>query len=215
MHRLLLFLSLLPLLAALVLRKLNADRILKLSRDQDLSGDGASLAKRMLSSMGHENTDLQIKKREWAGAAAHGEGWLTLTPNLASGKSVADHGQVVLRVGLYFLALRDPKSVARRRWALRFGHAFPIFTLVVCVFALLVGKLPVMWVFSIAIASLGIAACAQILTLTTNLQASAMAAIVLEKKRIYPRLSDEELVVASTRAWAWHSIVPGLISRLM
>ena len=215
MHRLLLFLSLLPLLAALVMRKLNADRVLKLSRDRDLSGDGAALAKRMLSSMGHENTELQIKKREWAGAAANGDGWLSITPQLASGKSVADHGQVALRVGLYFLALRDPKSVARRRWALRFGHAFPIFTLVVCVFALLVGKLPVMWLVSIAMASLGIAACAQILTLTTNLQASAMAAVVLEKKRIYPRLSDEELVVASTRAWAWHSIVPGLISRLL
>ena len=63
MHRLLLFLSLLPLLAALVLRKLKADRILKLSRDRGLSGDGAALAKRMLSSMGHENTELQIKKR--------------------------------------------------------------------------------------------------------------------------------------------------------
>ncbi|MGB2402490.1 MAG: hypothetical protein ACPIA7_03665 [Akkermansiaceae bacterium] len=215
MHRLLLFLSLLPLLAALVLRKLNADRILKLSRERNLSGNGEALAKRMLSSMELENTELRIKKREWAGAAASGDGWLALTPQLASGKSVADHGQVVLRVGLYFLSLRDPKSVARRRWALRFGHAFPIFTLVVCVFALLVGKLPVMWVISIAMASLGIAACAQILTLTTNLQASSMAAVVLEKKHTYPRLSDEELVVAAARAWAWHSVVPGLISRLM
>ncbi len=215
MHRLLLFLSLLPLLAALVLRKFNADRILKLAQDQQLSGDGAALAERMLSSMGKGNTELRIKKREWAGAAASGDSWLALTPQLASGRSVADHGQVALRVGLYFLALRDPKSVARRRWALRFGHAFPIFTLVVCVFALLVGKLPPMWVISIALASLGIAACAQILTLTTNLQASAMAAVVLEKKRIYPRLSDEESVCASMRGWAWYSIVPGLISRLM
>jgi len=215
MHRLLLFLSLLPLLVALILRKLNADRILKLSRERELSGDGTALAKRMLTAMELGDAELRIKKREWAGSAASGDGWLTLTPELASGKSIADHGQVVLRVGLYFLSLRDPKSVTRRRWALRFGHAFPIFTLVVCVFALLVGKLPVMWVISIAMASLGIAACAQVLTLTTNLQAAAMAAVVLEKKHIYPRLSDEELVVAATRAWAWDSVVPGLISRLI
>jgi len=68
---------------------------------------------------------------------------------------------------------------------------------------------------SIVMASLGLAACAQILTVTTNIKAAGLASVVLEKKRIYPRLSDEESVVAATRAWAWHSIVPGLISRLM
>ena len=215
MHRLLLFLSLLPLLAALILRKLHADRTLKGSRVVALSGEGAALAQRMLSSMGQEHTELRIKKREWAGAADSGNGWLSLTPELAAGKNGADHGQVALRVGLYFLSLRDPASVARRRWARRFGHAFPIFTLVVCVFGLFVGRLPLLWVMSIVMASLGLAACAQILTVTTNLQAAGLASVVLEKKRIYPRLSDEESVVAATRAWAWYSIVPGLISRLM
>jgi len=215
MHRLLLFLSLLPLLAALILRKLHADRILKGSRVVALSGEGSALAQRMLSSMGQEHTELRIKKREWAGAADSGDGWLSLTSELAAGKNGADHGQVALRVGLYFLSLRDPASVARRRWALRFGHAFPIFTLVVCVFGLFVGRLPLLWVMSIVMASLGLAACAQILTVITNIQAAGLASVVLEKKRIYPRLSDEESVIAATRAWAWHSIVPGLISRLM
>jgi len=79
MHRLLLFLSLLPLLAALILRKLHADRILKGSRVVALSGDGSALAQRMLSSMGQEHTELRIKKREWAGAADSGDGWLSLT----------------------------------------------------------------------------------------------------------------------------------------
>jgi len=215
MHRFLLLFALLPLLAALILRKMYADRVLNRSRAVVLSTDGATLARRMLSSMDQDQTELRIIQREWAGAAGIGENWLSLTSKQAEGDSVADHGQVALRVGLYFLSMRDQAAVARRRWALRFGHAFPIFTSVVCVFALLVGKLPLLWLISVILASLGLAACAQALTLATNLQASALAAVILEKKRIYPRLSDEESVVAATRAWAWHAIVPGLISRLM
>lgn len=215
MHRLLLLISLLPLLAALILRKLYADRILRESRGMVLGRDGSSLARSMLDSMGHENAELRLSKGEWAGAAAAGEGWLSLPSKTALGNSVADHGQVALRVGLYFLSLKDPAAVARRRWALRFGHVFPIFTAVVCVFALLVGKLPMLWLVSIVMGSLGLAACAQLLTLAANLQASAMAAVILEKKRILPRSSDEENVVAAARAWAWHAIVPGMISRLM
>lgn len=215
MHRLLLLISLLPLLAALILRKLYADRILKESRIIDLGRDGSSLARSMLDSMGQESTELRLSKGEWAGAAATGDGWLSLPSQTALGTHVADHGQVALRVGLYFLSLKDPAAVARRRWALRFGHVFPIFTVVVCVFALLVGKLPVLWLLSIVMASLGLAAGAQLLTLTTNLQASAIAAVILEKKRIFPRSSDEENVVAAARAWAWHAIVPGLVSRLL
>lgn len=215
MHRLLLLFALLPLLAALILRKIYADRVLRRSRSLVLSTDGAALAKRMLSSMGQDQTELRVIQREWAGAAESGENWLSLPSKQAEGDSVANHGQVALRVGLYFLSMRDQAAVARRRWALRFGHAFPIFTSVVCVFAVLVGKLPFIWLMSVILASLGLAACAQALTLATNLQASALAAVILEKKRIYPRLSDEESVVAAARAWAWHAIVPGLISRLM
>ncbi len=40
MHRLLLFFALLPLLAALILRKLNADRVLRLSREIQLHMKG-------------------------------------------------------------------------------------------------------------------------------------------------------------------------------
>lgn len=215
MHRLLLLLSLLPLLAALVLRKLKADRILRVSRDTRLYVKGEDLARSMLASMGHESLELRTNRKTWAGAAVTGDTWLSLPGRSAAGNTAADHGQVALRVGLYLTSQRDAAVVARRRWALRFGHVFPVFTLVVCLFGLLVGKLPPLWVLSIVMASLGIAACVQVLTVVANLQAASLAIVVLQKKRILPRLSDEEAVVAATRAWAWHGIVPGLLSRLM
>jgi len=215
MHRLLLFLSLLPLLAAIILRKLNAERVLRGSRDTQLHIKGEDLARSMLASVGHETVELSTTKQAWAGASVTGERWLALPAESAVGSSAADHGQVALRVGLYLTSLSHPAVIARRRWALRFGHVFPVFTVVVCSFALVVGKLPALWVLSIIMASLGIAACAQVLTVVAELQSAAHAVVVLEKKRILPRLSDEEAVVAATRAWAWRGIVPGLLSRLM
>ncbi|MCP5538227.1 MAG: zinc metallopeptidase [Akkermansiaceae bacterium] len=215
MHRLLILLSLLPLLAALILRKLNADRVLTVSRKTRLNSKGETLARKMLDSMGHQQVEIKTTKRAWAGAAVTGEHWLSLPANPAAGSSAADHGLVALRVGLYLTSLRDPKALGRRRWALRFGHVFPIFTVIVCVFGLAVAKLPPLWALGVVMGSLGLAACAQALTLTTELQAATLATVVLEKKRTLPRLSDEEAVVAATRAWAWHGIVPGLLSRLM
>lgn len=215
MHRLLIFLSLLPLLAALILRKLNADRVLRVSVKTQLQSNGEVLARKMLDSMEHQQVQVKTSKRAWAGAAVTGEDWLSIPQKHASGSSAADHGQAALRVGLYLTLLRDPKAIARRRWALRFGHVFPIFTVIVCVFGLAVAKLPALWALAIVMSALGLAACAQALTLTTELQAASLATVVLEKKRTLPRLSDEESVVAATRAWAWHSIVPGLLSRLM
>lgn len=215
MHRLLLLFALLPLLAALILRKLNADRVLRLSRKTQLHTKGEDLARKMLDSMGHEEVEIKTAKRAWAGAAVLGDDWLSIPAAPADGNSAADHGQAALRVGLYLTSLRNPSAIARRRWALRFGHVFPVFTTIVCVFGLAVGRLPGLWALSIVVASLGLAACAQIMTLTAELQAAALANVVLEKKRTLPRLTEEEAVVAATRAWAWYSIVPGLLSRLM
>lgn len=215
MHRLLLLLSLIPLLVALVLRKLNADRVLRLARKTQLQMRGEDLARKMLDSMGHRDVEIKTTKRSWAGAAVTGDDWLSLPAKAAEGNSACDHGQVALRVGLYLTSLRNPSAIARRRWALRFGHVFPIFTTIVCVFGLVVAKLPALWALSIVMGSLGLAACAQIFTVTAELQSAGMATVVLEKKRTLPRLSDEEAVVAATRAWAWHGIIPGLLSRLM
>ncbi|MBT8043630.1 MAG: zinc metallopeptidase, partial [Verrucomicrobiae bacterium] len=192
MHRLLLFLSLIPLLVALVLRKLNADRVLRLARETRLQITGEKLARKMLDSTGHQDVEINTTKRRWAGAAVIGEDWISLPTDHANGKSAYDHGQAALRVGLFLISLRGQSAISRRRWALRFGHVFPIFTTIVCIFGLVVAKLPALWVLSVVMGALGLAACAQILTVSTNMQAAALAAVVLEKKRTLPRLSEEE-----------------------
>lgn len=217
MHRLFIFFPLLILLAALVLRKVNADRALRVARGKTVGSTAHDLAKSMLNALGHQGVKIEVTNRAsrvWAGTDVIGKKWLRLPTEAAESRSAYAHGQVALRVGLYLLSLRDPKALERRRWALRFGHVFPIFTLIVAVFGVLVAKIHFGWVLAIVLTSLALAACAQVLTVNAERQAAELACVVLEKKRILPRLSDEEVVVAATRAWSWVGVLPGILARL-
>lgn len=217
MHRLLLLFSLVPLLVAIILRKLNGDRILRREGKQLLNLPAEKTARKMLDSMGCKQVDIKQKKSLWSTGAAT-QKHLELpdfTKNKNHPGTVESHALAALRVGIFLLAQREPSLAARRDWALRFGHVFPVFTVIVTVFALVVGKLPPVWGLSIIVGSLGIAACAQVLALACELRAATLASVVLEKKRIFARLSEEEAVVTATRAQAWRAIVPGLLARLM
>lgn len=216
MHRALLFFSLLILLAALVFRKVNADRALRVARGKKLGLTAHELSRSMLDSIQHEHVKLEITNRVtrvWVGADIVGKNWLRLPKETAEGCSAYAHGKAALSVGLYLLSLHDAKAMGRRRWALRFGHVFPIFTIMVVVMAVFV-RMPLGWAFAAVSCSLALATCAQMLTLNVERQASELACVVLEKKHLLPRLSDEEAVVAATRAWSWFGILPGILARL-
>jgi Zn-dependent membrane protease YugP len=215
-HRLILLFSLLILLAAIVLRKVNADRALRKARAKKMGLPAGDLARKMLDSLQHDKVKIEVTTRAtrvWAGADVIGKKWLRIPTQVAGNLSAHAHGQAALRVGLYLLSLHDPKAMGRRRWALRFGQVFPIFTAMVVVFGIFV-RLPMGWALAIMMTSLALAACAQILTVYVERQASELACLVLERKRILPRLSDEEAVIAATRAWSWYGILPGILSRL-
>lgn len=219
MHRLILLLSIIPLLAAIILRRLNADRILRRDGQLPLSKPAGDTARKMLDAMGHQQTKLRQRKSPWSVPGRSAPSSHVELPDFARGKSnpatVESHALAALRVGIFLLAQREPALAAKRTWALRFGHVFPVFTAIVLVFAILVGKLPVLLALSILAASLGLATCAQTLALACELRAANLATAVLEKKRILPRLADEERVTTATRAQAWRAIVPGLLARLM
>ena len=215
MHRILLLFSLLTLLAAVIVRKLNGDRVLYGLREIKLNMTAEDLAYKMLSSMSENDVEVKTPTRLLVATSDLGPQWLTLPIATASGVSANSHGLAALKVGLYLLSLRNPKLIARRRWAVRFGHVFPIFTTMVVIFALIVTRFGGLWGFAVILASCGLAACAQLLSLTAERQAAELAIVVLEKKRILPRLSDEEAVVSATRAHAWRSVIPGVLARLV
>lgn len=218
MHRVILFLSLIPLLAAIILRRFNGDRILRRDGQELLTTPAEQTARKMLNAMGHENVELKHARSPWAILGSSSKSVIEL-PDYTRGKrhpgTVESHAHAALCVAVFLLSEREPQLAGKRVWALRFGHVFPVFTVICVVFALVVGKLPALWGLSIIVGSLGLAACAQVLTLACELRAATLASVVLEKKRIFPRFSDEEIVVPAIRAQAWRAIVPGLLARLM
>lgn len=216
MHRLLIFVSLVLILAALVLRKVNADRVLRKARRVRLGMTAGELARNMLDSIQQDEVKIEITTRAtrvWAGADVIGKQWMRLPTDTAQNHSAYAHGQAALYVGLYLLSLRNAKALDRRRWALRFGQVFPIFTVMVVAIAIFV-RMPTGWALATVMTSLAFATCAQVLTLTVERQASELACVVLEKKRTFARLSDEESVMEATRAWSWRGILPGILARL-
>lgn len=217
MRRFFIFFPLLLLLAALVLRKFNADRVLEKSRQKMLTITALDLVRGMIDSLGYDDVKLEVTTRatrSWAGTDVIGKNWIRLPKETAESRSAYAHGQATLRFGLYLLARRDAKAVDRRRWALRFGHVFPIFTCIVAIFAVLVAKIPLGWILAIILSSLALASCAQIFSVKAERQAAELACLVLEKKRVLPRLSEEEDVIAATRAWSWWRVLPGILARL-
>ena len=215
MHRVLFLFSLISLLAAVVLRKLNGDRVLHKLRDTKLTITAEELANKMLAAVNEGDVEVKTPARLWQAAADLGPQWLSLPQEVAKGVSAHSHGIAALKVGLYILSKRKPKLIARRRWAIRFGLVFPIFTTMVTVFALVVTRFGALWALAAILASCGLAAWAQLAALTAEREAAELATVVLEKKRIFPRLSDEEAIVSATRAHAWRSILPGILSRLV
>ncbi|MGB0993787.1 MAG: zinc metallopeptidase [Akkermansiaceae bacterium] len=215
MHRLLFLLSLPPLLLAVILRKINADRILKETSTSQLSRNAAQLAEDMLDAAKEHNAKVQVARPSWIGNLPTGKNRLTLTPVVAAEKNGSALGYAALHVGLLLLDKHNPSTLAKLRWATRFGHVFPIFTTIVAIFAIAVAKLPPLMGIGVIAASLALATLAQILSVIAKLQAAELATVLLEKSRLIPRLSDEEAVTAATRAWAWHAVLPGIISRLV
>lgn len=215
MHRLLILISILPIITIVICRKFFSDRLLRQSEETQLQHNAQELARKMLVSVQQDVIQIQTKKSAWVGSRKLSKKTLSLPPDIANDSSARAHGKSALEVGLTLLLIRNPKVIARRQWALRFGQVFPVFTAIVAIFALLVAKLKVGWLLAVIAASLGSASCAQILTLIANLQAASLATTILDRKHIYPHSHDEKAVITATKAWAWHGIIPGIFSKLM
>lgn len=105
----------------------------------------------------------------------------------------------------------DPKSSKSRENMRRFGLAVPPLSGVVAVFAVLVGKIPVIGAISIVLAATALATVLGLLTLPPELAAIARAARKTRESKSFPRQDDEEAVVRCAIAHAWESALPPIL----
>lgn len=106
---------------------------------------------------------------------------------------------------------QDPKAAKSRENTRRFGLAVPPLSGLVAVFAVMVGKIPMMGAITIVIAATALAAALGLLSLPLELAAIARAARKAREAKSFPRQDDEESVVRCAIAHAWESTLPPIL----
>ncbi len=213
MARLVLLISLIPTVFAIVVRKFFCDRGLRVAGDGETSRTGRELAERLLARAGlAEKVEILEKRRAEVKVEP---ARLILTKRLAEAKNVIALGEVALLCGHALVAVKNPELLKWRQWAVKFSWAFPVFTLVVLVFAVVVAKLPVVWGIAAAIGALGLGSGISLASVQIESQAAKMMASIVDESRIFPRLRESESVALACKALAFRQVVPGAIEWLM
>ena len=106
---------------------------------------------------------------------------------------------------------QDPKAVASRESTRRFGAAVPPLSGVVAVFAVLVGKIPVMAAIVILLGAAALSAVFDLLSLPSELNAIARNARKVRDGKDFPNRDDEEAVIQCAIAHAWDAALPPIL----
>jgi hypothetical protein len=186
MWRLLLFLSIFPLVLALAVRWWFGLRVLAREGRRLCRADGARWA-RLPGAIGGM---------------------------VAGEESAREHGARLREAALAAWRERAPKAAAAREGSKRFGMAVPPLTAMVAVFAVLVAKIPLTGGIAIILAATALAAALRLLGLGGELRAVAAEVNAMRDLRVFPRLDDEEAVAASAVAEAWNDAVPPVLRLL-
>lgn len=183
MFRTLLFISLFPIAIALIARWWFGTRVLSNLRKRPCRCD----LKRWLPSPGD---DAVIHRAEG---------------------SAGDFGSQLRSKALAEWRERDAKAAGSRENMRRFGMAVPPLSALVAVFAVLVGKIPIMGVFAILLGATALSALLGILTLPPELAAITRTARKLREDRGFPDSEDEDSVIRCAMAEAWDASLPPIL----
>jgi hypothetical protein len=126
-------------------------------------------------------------------------------------ENAADFGRDLRLMALAAWLTDDPPAAKARANNRRFGAAVPPLATMVAAFALLVGKLPVMGVFAALFAAIAIAAATSLLGLPAELRAIARHASRVRKDKSFPDPDEEQAVIDCAIAHAWDAAAPPVI----
>lgn len=108
-------------------------------------------------------------------------------------------------------AERDPKAAASREGTRRFGMAVPPLTGIIVVFAVIVGKVPIIGAFAILLTATALSAALGLLTLPPELSAISKTARRIREDRSFPAGDDGEAVARCAVAHAWEQALPPIL----
>ena len=211
--RIVLLISLVPIILAIVVRKMFCDRGVRVAGNEETSRKGRELAEELLEKAGLSGK-VEVSEKRKAEVKVEPPR-LVLSKKLAEANTVVALGEVALLCGHALVAVRNPDLLKWRQWAVKFAWAFPAFTLLVLIFALVAAKLPPAWAIAGAVAALGLGSGMALASVGVESQAAKMMAAIIDESRIFPRLRESEAVAMATKALAYRQVVPGAIEMLM
>ena len=125
--------------------------------------------------------------------------------------TAAEFGMELRRKALAEWSKLDPKAAASRENTRRFGLAVPPLSGMVAVFAVFVGKIPIVGAFAIPLAGTALAAMLGLLTLPPELSAISRGARKLRDDRSFPSDEDSDAVIRCAMAHAWDLSLPPVL----
>lgn len=210
MLKLVMIVSALPFVAAGFAANAFGFRVLL--RPDKVSLEVDVLMRKLLAQMQREDIEIIYQKKQlWPNLSS---GKLHLPASFKKSKKASHVGRALQLLGVILLGEQQPEPVIWREKMLKLGYTLPVFTLLVIAFAFLVGKMPSAVLFTIASASLGFTSVMLGLSMGVDKEAAHLMVDRVEKLRVLPRLSEEELVVAAIKASPWAALMPGVFLKL-
>lgn len=125
--------------------------------------------------------------------------------------TAADLGGHLRAAALEAWRSEEAGAAKARERSLRFGLAVPPLSALVAVFALLVGKVPVLGALAIPLAATACGVAFGLLSLSAELAAITRAARRLREERVLRNADDEEAVIRCAAAHAWVLTLPPVL----
>ncbi len=192
-------------------RKILCERVTKRVGEKRVSLSGSDFAAAVLKAGGAKDLEISQKRRPFLSIDTDR---LILSPAMAESRGALNVAEAGLRAGLTLMARRQEKVVSWRVWAVKFASVFPVFTLIILAFALVMGRLGGSWVLGIFSGSLGFSCLMLWMTFSIEREAARLVVNFLEEKNLLHRRTESELLGEITKALAWRRIVPGFFRSL-
>ncbi len=206
MRKLLLLLSILPILATVMAAQLVGLRGLRKARQTTLSLSLQQIVEKFISL----GVAAEFSKFSWAGIPVNRKGVAILSMDLKSSCETELVARELLKLGLAEVWKIHPDIVKWRLKVLKLSYILPPFAIIASVMALVVGRIPAGWAF--VVIGLMVAVSCALLWFSKSVEVAAAKEIIyrLERARILPRLSEEEALISAIHAWTWVHLLPGM-----
>lgn len=136
-----------------------------------------------------------------------------LSRGVADEKGVIPLAEAGLLFGLALLGRTQPELLKWHRWARKFSWAFPAFSILVVIFAVVTGTF-VRWALPVISLSLGVGTVVSFLAAWVEWQAAGMTGKFLKNHAVVAREDDRIAIAKAMRALSARRCIPGMLQMI-